>query len=299
MIEILIAATPRDLRWARICLASIRHFHPDSPVRFLPGAPLPASFLRETSEHFNAGVFPTKNREFGWGFVKLEPLFQEEPGLRFLILDADTILTGPILNIFENCSAPFLVDDEKQTNSETKRLYYDFEMLEPVDPRALRPAFVFNSGQWFGTSDVLVREDFDRWIEWEYPRRLKHPDIFMSGDQGVFNYVLNQKHQLDGLPVNRQRLMRWPGHGNLDDITPDTLEKFDPRVVHWAGFKAARIETLPRADLLLHFEREYYRRISGGEGLRLSRALQAQTSFHHRSVATRISQRMQRWLGKQ
>jgi len=49
MTEIFIAVTRRDLRWARICLASVRRFHPDVSVGFLPGTTVPDGFVRETA----------------------------------------------------------------------------------------------------------------------------------------------------------------------------------------------------------------------------------------------------------
>jgi hypothetical protein len=296
MTDILITATPKDLRQARICLASVRRFEPQATVRFLPGAPLPESFLREVKEHFDAGVVSIEAGEYGWGLVKLEPLCGSESH-RFLVLDADTVLLGPVTPLFEGSNAPFLVDDEQQTVSDTKRLYYDAEEVRRVDRDARSPAFVFNSGQWFGTAGVLTRGDFDPWVEWSLPRQLRHPEIFMPGDQGIFNYVLNQKHQLEGLAVERRKIMRWPGHG-LDDVRLDDL-KVNPRpqIIHWAGYKAPRLESLPRADLLLHFERLYYEKIPDGERLRKVRARNTAIAYHYRNAMTRLGQRLRRLWG--
>jgi len=296
--EILITATPRDLRWARICLASVRRFEPETPVRILPGAPLPPAFLREVTAQFDAGVFPVEPAEYGWGFVKLEPLFQEGAEQRFLIVDADTVLLGPVTPLLEGSEAPFLVDEEEQTEAETRRLYYDWDEVVQVDREARRPGFVFNSGQWFGTSGVLTRADFDPWIEWSLPRKLRHPEVFMPGDQGVLNYVLNQKHQLEGLAVERRPIMRWPGHG-LEDLRVEDLEANPvPRIIHWAGYKAARLETLPGADLLLHFERLYYERVPGGERLREARAREAALAYRYRIGRTKMVQLVRRLLGR-
>jgi len=60
--------------------------------------------------------------DYGWGVVKLEPLFQGEPGRRFLVLDADTVLLGPVLDRFDAGGAPFLGDDENQPEAEIRRL---------------------------------------------------------------------------------------------------------------------------------------------------------------------------------
>lgn len=74
-LRILIATTPRDLRLCRICLASVRRFHPDADIALLPGAPLPDAFLRETARHFETSRYPVEAGDYGWGFVKLGPLF--------------------------------------------------------------------------------------------------------------------------------------------------------------------------------------------------------------------------------
>ncbi len=292
--EILITATPRDLRWARICLASVRHAHPELPVRLLPGAPLPSSFLREAADHFAVGVFPVEPREYGWGFVKLEPLFQDEPGRRFLVLDADTVLFGPVAHLFDDKAIPFLVDDEPQPDEEIRRLYYDWEQVRTTDPLARKPAFVFNSGQWFGTSGVLSRDDFAPWIEWTFPRSLQHPELFMPGDQGILNYLLNQRHQLDALPVQRHKLMAWPGHG----LANLSVENPGAPIVHWAGFKAPRLENLPGFDLLKHFEDIYYSRLPDGNRLKERRARDAAASFEYRRHRTKLVQLMQRLRAK-
>jgi len=181
--EILIKATPRDLRLARICVASVRHYHLDARVRILPGAPLPAGVIREMIEHWDVDIFPMEHREYGWGFVSLEPLFQKEKS-RFLILDSDTILLGPMAQLFEESEADFLVDDEGQPEAEMKRLYYDWDKVQEADSEALRPKFVFNGVQWFGTSGLLNREDFSPLVEWTFPRRLREPDVFKTWRPG-------------------------------------------------------------------------------------------------------------------
>ena len=120
----------------------------------------------------------------------------------------------------------------------------------------------------------------------------------MPGDQGILNYVVNQRHQLDGLEVECRKIMRWPGHG-LDDIKIDDVEANRiSQIVHWAGYKVPRLETLPRADLLLHFERSYYERIPGGERLRQARAWKASLGYHLRTTRIKLEQRLQNILGK-
>ena len=122
---------------------------------------------------------------WGWGFVKLEPLFGP-PGERFLVLDSDTVFVGDALRSWAGSAADFMVDDEQQSEADTHRLYYDWRKIAAIDPGAQPPQFVFNSGQWFGTAGVLTRKDFAILVDWSHmPPRLRHPNLFMPGDQGV------------------------------------------------------------------------------------------------------------------
>ena len=292
-LRILIATTPRDLRLCRICLASVRRFHPDADIALLPGAPLPEAFIRETERHFGASLYPVEAGDYGWGFVKLEPLFAP-PGEPFLVLDADTVLTGPLLDDlsgrFASKNRPdFLVDDETQPESEMRRLYYDWDRVRAVDPSAQRPAFVFNSGQWTGHGGILTRADFDPWVEWTFPRRLRHPELFMPGDQGILNYVLNQKAAAGIVEVERIPLMRWPGHGLAEFTAAAVASGTAPvRVIHWAGMKHPRLGKMAGADLLAWFEGCYYERMSFGEIRRRTRAFLAFLGDHCHRLATRI-----------
>jgi hypothetical protein len=222
----------------------------------------------ELQQYWNVGTADLPRGDYGWGFVKLEPLFGPS-GERFLVLDSDTVLTGQVLDIWDEFPAPFLVDDEQQSEADTKRLYYDWEKVREIDPSALPPRFVVNSGQWFGTAGVISRQDFEPWVEWTIPRRLRHAEHFMPGDQGILNYVLNQKAAIEGLRIERRKIMCWPGH-SMEGLDAETVSKraAAARVVHWAGVKKARQRDMIGADLLACFERVYYQRLPVGKARR-------------------------------
>ncbi len=285
---IYVATSAHDGRFTRICVASIRAVYPNVPVRLLLGGPVSTSRLRELADVWDA--LPAAHvtpGNYGWGFVKLEPLFGP-PGERFLVLDSDTVLLGPVLDGLPD--APFVVDRETQTEADTARLYYDWRKTGDAGP----PAFVFNSGQWVGTSGILARTDFEPHVQATWPRTLRRPDLFMPGDQGVLNYVLNQAVRRGDTEVAQHQLMRWPGH-DMADVTLAGVSQGPmsphPQVGHWAGFKAARLAALPRADLLLHFERLHYA-AHGGERLRQVRAVQDAARFHLRLLGTKARQRI-------
>jgi hypothetical protein len=275
--KVFIATTPRDLRHCRICLASVRHFYPDAQVSLLAGAPLPSSFLREVERYYKVCLLDIAPSDYGWGFVKLEPLFGP-PGAPFLMLDADTVMTGPMLDKLQaqlSVADPpmFLVDDEEQPESEMRRLYYDWVGVHTIDPEARSPTFVFNSGQWVGTPGVLSREDFEPWVDGGFPQKQRYPDFFRNGEQGILNYLLNQGQVANRFRVERLPLMRWPGHGmegfSLEDIRTGLAPG---RIIHWAGMKRWRFAEMEGADILNHFEKLYYAQIPGGWWRRHGRA---------------------------
>ncbi len=259
-----IAASTHDARYTRTCVASIRYFYPEVPIRLLIGRYLQRNLAEELRRYWKIGIANIPGGDYGWGFVKLEPLFGP-PGERFLVLDSDTVLAGPVLEAFARSRSPFLVDEEEKSETETKQLYYDWEKVRKLDPRARPPQFVFNSGQWFGTAGVLTRRDFDPWVEWSMPRQTHPVDHFKSGEQGILNFILNQKVMAELLSVDRRDIMRWPP-GSMEGVTPDSVSRraAPAVVVHWAGAaKARRRRDMIGADLLALFERAYYQRLPG------------------------------------
>jgi hypothetical protein len=265
MVEcIYIAASARDARYTRICVASVRYFYPDVAIKLLAGGPLERGLADELRYYWNVGMADLPSGDYGWGFVKLEPLFGPR-GERFLVLDSDTVMAGPVLDLCSGSDAPFIVDDETQSEADTRRLYYDWRLLSQIDPEAQPPRFVFNSGQWFGTAGMLARLDFGPWLEWTMPRRLRYPAIFKQGDQGVFNYMVNQKAAAGGLNVRRRKIMRWPGHG-MDGVSAASVadRTAPPLVVHWAGMKKPRLGDMTGAGLLQFFEKRYFQRLPAG-----------------------------------
>jgi hypothetical protein len=264
-----VTASALDARYTRICVASVRFFYPEIPIRLLIGGPVQRDLTAELFEYWGVGTaeIPVEG-DYGWGFVKLEVLFGS-PGERFLVLDSDTVLTGRVLDLWGDSRASFLVDDEAQFEERAKAIYYDWEKVRQIDPCAQPPRFLFNTGQWFGTAGILTREDFAPWLMWTMPRTTTPANHFINGEQGILNYVFNQK-ALQGLRVERRQIMRWPAH-SMEGLDAGTVSKGAaiPRIVHWAGLKKARQRDMLAADLLAFFEKLYYSRLPAGGMRRL------------------------------
>ena len=261
---IYLAACSRDARLTRICVASIRYFYPDVPIKILAGDILQPGLAEEMFKYWDVGVVELPEGDYGWGLVKLEPLFGPV-GQRFMVCDVDTAFMGYILDLRAKSDAPFFVDDEQLSDADFRRLYYDWDKVGEIDPTAQSPHKAFNVGQWFGTSGIVAREELDDWVEWTLPRRLRYPDMFMGGDQGVMNYVILKKEASEGLRIDRHTFMRWPGYG-MNDLSVERVKNREapPLVVHWAGMKAIFLHNMVGGDLLQFFEDYYYTRLPAG-----------------------------------
>jgi hypothetical protein len=283
-----VAASSHDSRYTRISVASIRYFYPEIPIRILASGRVPRGLLEELRRYWGVTVADIPVGDYGWGFVKLEPLFGSR-GERFLVLDSDTVFTGPVIDSWMDSDAPFLVDNEEQSEAAKKQLYYDWRKVNEIDVTARPPQFVFNSGQWRGTAGILTRDDFTPWMEWTFPRRLRHPTYFMCGEQGVFNFVLNQKAMLDGLRVECRPIMRWPGRESRGfDAERLAAIMAEPLIVHWAGLKKARLSQMNCFDLLAFFEKIYYRRLPAGAARRILASYLYTLLFWLREIRLRI-----------
>lgn len=261
---IYLAACSRDARLTRICVASIRYFYPDVPIKILAGDILQPGLAEELQKYWNVGLADLPVGDYGWGLVKMEPLFGPV-GQKFMVCDVDTAFTGKVLDVRAQSDAPFFVDDEQLSDDDFKRLYYDWEKLAAIDPKVQSARKAFNVGQWFGTAGMVSREDLDRWVEWTLPRRLRYPDVFMGGDQGVMNYAVLQKEAFDGLWIERHTIMRWPGH-SMEGLDAKTVAAGEapPLVIHWAGMKATLLRNMVGGDLLQFFEDYYFSKLPAG-----------------------------------
>jgi hypothetical protein len=290
---IYVAASARDARYTRICIASIRYFYPDVPIKLLIGGPLELGLAEELATYWNVGLADFPRGDWGWGFVKLEPLFAPA-GERFMMLDSDTVLSGDVLKLWEFSTSDFLIDeDEPRTEDDIHRLYYNWQKLANFDPEACPPKFFFNTGQWFGTSGILTRQDFALLLDWgSMPPTLRHAHCFMPGDQGILNYVLNQKVALGSITVERRKLMHWPGYG-MTGLSTEAISsrQAPPLVIHWAGMKKATLEAMVGSDVLNFFEEQYYQAIPSGFGKRLLGRVKYPLAAYQEVATTKVRQK--------
>jgi hypothetical protein len=249
----------RDFAFAKICIASVRYWYPNIPICLIKDTGAGNFSTTITEKKWNVKIFACERKKFGWGYGKLEPLFLKD-NHSFLVLDADTVLTGPVLNNADDVSSPFLVDKEIQPAKRFNEIYYNLERISEIDNNFKYPGYSFNSGQWFGTAGIVTRNDFITVLNWSEPPQPKYPDILFNGDQGVLNYILQSKEQLNKISICRKKIMIWPDAGNADFINCKMLteKKSDyPYIIHWAGMGKKKKSSLPRADII-HFYKKFY-----------------------------------------
>jgi hypothetical protein len=260
----------KDFHLARICIASIRYWYPGIPIRLIKDMGAGDFDSSSLERLFDVGVLDTGKKSFGWGFGKFEPLFRPS-GESFFFMDADTVMTGPLLDRLSGIEADFIVDEEVQPRDKLVALYYDPDSLKELDPSFEYPGYTFNTGQWAATAGLLSRSDFDPYIEWGTSPSLHYPGTFRQADQGVFNYLVQKKHAQGSIRLARVPLMIWPEGGAADHVDLEAIRRrkvMEDRVIHWAGMKNTPHSRLPRRDVIDFFTEEYYRRAGAGQRLR-------------------------------
>lgn len=259
-----------DYQLTRTCIASVRYWYPDIEIFLIKDLSNGRFNTNLFEQKWGVKILPTGSSKFGWGYGKLEALFQPVKK-SFLVLDADTVLTGPVLLNVENMDADFLVDEEKQTEDKFCTLYYDIHNIGKVDAQFKYPGYSFNTGQWYGTAGILKREDFDHIIKWAEPPESKYPSIIFQGEQGHLNFILHQMEQNGEINIVRKKIMIWPADRNAEFIILERIRRKDPifpYIIHWAGMKFKRLSNYPRADILEFYQSLFRSKLSFSEKIR-------------------------------
>jgi hypothetical protein len=283
-----------DFSLAKVCIASIRYWYPEVPIVLIKDMGAGPFDTRFVEENFGVSVLDTGGKSYGWGFGKFEPLFRKERE-SFLFMDADTVMTGPVLDVVKDIDADFIVDDEVLPIGKIINLYYHPEKIKDIQPDFVFPGYAFNTGQWFGTSGVLTRDDFNSLVSWNPKPSLLYPDIFKQADQGVFNFIIHRKERLGQVSVCRLPLMVWPAEKNAEfiDLRAISERRSDyPLIIHWAGMKGKAASELPRKDIIDFFRSRYY--LKAGDKRRLMDAIQL-TADQVESIVRRIKARFRKY----
>lgn len=259
-----------DLWLARICISSVRHWHPSVPITLVKDL---------TSGDFETGALEVRwgvdplilpACQCGRGFAKIELLLRSRRE-RFLVLDADTVLCGPILRKLEAWSADFVVSRhgvEDPRSDWFTRTFFDVVRVTRMDRDYLFPGYAFNTGVFVGTSGILTRELFDPHLDWGPPVALKSKQTFACADQGLLNYVLVRCASEGLLTLAVDDFMMWGFSEEAPRLNVRQIVSGPgcERVLHYAGQKPASLIEFPGAEILMFFDRLYHLRLNEAGG---------------------------------
>jgi hypothetical protein len=264
--RIYITTYARDVRQTRICIASIRYFHPDTDIYLIVDEKLGPMPERELANAWGVKRLKTSSRYYLATMGQLEP-FYTEPGIRFFQMDTDIVFVGPMLELFGPHDEDIVVQKEFVNEEAYNRHWINRQRITELDKDFKYPEWFFNSGQWAGVSGIFSESDFKPWLTDDAVPRLKEPKLFYQS-QGLLNYVIIKAAQEGRITMGYENVAVWAGNSeelakiSLDDVRD---RRHPPLMVHWAGIKKPKLEDYPRSDLFRFFEEVYYSRINGGK----------------------------------
>src|SRR5438045_1395202 len=95
--RIYIAGHKSDFRFTQCCVASIRHWYPKIPVTLIKDESSGGYSTEQLENLWNVSCFNSRQKVFGLGMSKLEPLFLPIRE-RCLIIDSDIVFLGRVLD---------------------------------------------------------------------------------------------------------------------------------------------------------------------------------------------------------
>lgn len=273
-----------DFRLARICLASVRYFYPEIALYLMKDVSKGDFDTAEVEKYLNVSTAGLSG-VYGPGAGKLELLFRPDLG-RFLFIDADQIMVGPVLDALEGLDAQFVVTPDYFPGVSIDRFYYDRQRLKAIDPAYRVPPFHFNSGQFVGTPGVISRRDFGGLVNWGGPITVRDSTTFKLLEQGVLNYVVHKMATAGRITLAPADFMHLARTEYFWSVRLDSIKarNSQPLLFHWAGTHRSFLSLMRRSDLLRFFESQYYNRIKHGSSLRLWRSLKAAPQSAYRCL---------------
>ena len=262
--RIYIATYKYDWNFAKICISSIRYWYPEIPICILKDRTAGCFETKNVLNDWNIEEIDLGEKSWGWGFSKLLPMFEEKRE-SYLVMDADTVLLGPLLDRVKSIDADFIVDEEVQPDERFNEIYYNLDLIGNIDGSFKYPGYSFNSGQVFGTSGILKMDDFEDTLIWSNPPKSKFPTIIPNGDQSQLNFHIHKWEALNKIKVARLKLMIYPKNplGLKLDLQIIKNKHHDyPMIIHWAGMKYKRITDLNYSEIIFFYRDLFYCRKS-------------------------------------
>ena len=282
--HIYLVCNRRELFRVKPCVASIRHFHPDVRITLVKDQGNGPFSTTELEQYWGVSTW-VPPRPKTYIFSQIEVLLRPERE-RFFLMDADILFVGPVLSLFDDCHADFIISWEPGDDCERKDYYSYSRLKESIDPTFTFPGYCFGAGNLVATSGVFSREDYAPYIDYEQsPPMLRFPDIFYCAGQGVTNYLVQSKVAKGETTIAMRDFMIWAYGEDVNNVrSKDVLAKtFRPSLVHWCSQrKESAFCGDPRPDLWEMFDRLYYSRIPCGGMKRLCRSIARSVPYRMR-----------------
>lgn len=296
---VIVTCCQRDFALARGCCASIRYFLPGVPICLIvDGAETPDSLIQT----YDAQVITRdtvrdarlRDRSFGWGLTKMVA-FWESPWSRFLLLDADTVVWGDILQLAGYPQAEVTVDRhlfDLAAQAEPNPLLGDFlragnARIDRTPELDLLDAWFFNtrsigqylpnfdwrrhlyeyfcSGALFATRGIFDLDEYLQLLDLAEA----HPGLLGPGEMGLLNVLvfgaadagrirIAQEARLQTLVCQHDSAALAARFPTAALTAPAAAS--EPTVIHWSGRpKPTLTATDGYTEAMTHFRRTFER----------------------------------------
>lgn len=243
-----------DLANLMVCLASIRYWHPEVEIVIVKNQNCGSFDISFLQKHYRVSFLQKPSFTYGKFFGSLEPVLSGAAE-RFLCLDTDTALTGPLLQELSRFPEDFIVDREETTPEKLRTLYWDPDRISQHVEGYTPLWFAFNNGIFCGRGDRITVSDFEGFMEWRpgTEPRMKDECCFPMSDQSAINVVLNIKSQNGQTSVRREHVMIYPPFygGSEDELLAGIMSRQsrERRAIHWADQKSLPLDVRPLAKV--------------------------------------------------
>ena len=286
-----------DYPFVKGCCASIRAYQKQIPICLIADGAFSVDDLKGqygVTVLYPDDVNPKLRVSCGYGLTKMIA-FWHSPFERFMHVDSDTIWWGDVLQDLPWREYDIIYNEPHEviTPEIQKSQYFDPDKLF-----ARVPNFPWKGWPYFNTGSFVARRgilDLDEYL-WLLELQQEQHDIFISGEQGILNYMIFRRvagGEITALPwplqavvpviASRDLRRRFQFHRGQP-----VLNDSDRRVIHWAGRKPYLVRNSVFLEPMTHYRMVYLRdskstlKILGRFGLMLEEIRAFSQRYRHK-----------------
>jgi len=306
-VKVAITVNKSDYWFCKICVASVRYFYPDVPVYIIKDELKGAFSTAELEDNWNVQVIELAQKKFGWSAAKIHFYADERfAGQKFLVLDADIVFLGKILDKFADIidKNDFIVSPEPSDEPYTDwvtRTYFDVKKVEGEYQHYKFPGYFFNCGQMFVRMGALTKKDAEPFFDFDHYPYWKNLQQFPLVDQSMLNFLLPLMSNEGKIKlVHNEPYMLWSESPDLKISTEDLKSgKCGPYLLHWAGaVRNSHTKIMSHSNVLAFFEDFYYSKIPGGKQKQAARYVSNYLNYISRQTGSSLKKSARKILGR-